>query len=192
VLREVAESNRPTVAENSDTIAPERGVVLSETGSESASTVRIGTSGSDNSTAMQGEKKAPNGGGSADASAPQQLLLPRKISKTAARVNKIPTPNLLEVKDLKDLVSRLPSSALKLPWKKIQGGAEDGVKWKWMDTDGNKWEVRAHSMDSSAPSNSNASQGWVYRVELKPANLGGKWQMANGKWTQAEYSTKVT
>ena len=89
------------------------------------------------------------------------------------------------------LASRLPPNAQKIPWGKIQGGAEDGVKWKWTDTNGNKWEVRAHSADPSAPSNSNAAKGWVYRVELKPANLGGKWQMdSNGTFHKNNLTNK--
>ena len=47
-----------------------------------------------------------------------------------------------------------------------------GKKYKWTDNQGNVWNVRAHSRDPSAPAGSNASQGWVYRVEVKWGGSG--------------------
>ncbi len=85
--------------------------------------------------------------------------------------------NFVGVKNIRDFMSRVPSNAQRLSWKELPGGAKQGIRYKWTDASGNKWEVRAHEMDPSAPNGSNASQGWIYRVEVKPKNVGGKWYM---------------
>ncbi|NLD48214.1 MAG: hypothetical protein GX660_13640, partial [Clostridiaceae bacterium] len=85
--------------------------------------------------------------------------------------------NFAEVKNIRDFMSRVPSNAERLPWTDIPGGAKQGIKYKWTDAQGNKWQVRAHEMDPSAPNGSNASSGWIYRVEVNPKNVGGKWFM---------------
>ena len=85
--------------------------------------------------------------------------------------------NFTGVNNIRDFMSRVPSNAQRLPWKEVPGGAKQGIKYKWTDASGNKWEVRAHEMDPSAPNGSNASQGWIYRVEVNPKNVGGKWYM---------------
>ena len=75
------------------------------------------------------------------------------------------------VNGLADYLSRIPSDAKKIPWKQIPGGAKEGKRYTWTDANGNEWASRAHSIDPSAPPGSNASQGWVYRVEVR---WGGK------------------
>ena len=82
-------------------------------------------------------------------------------------------------------MSRVPSNAQGLPWKEIPGGAKQGIKYRWTDASGNKWEVRAHEMDPSAPNDSNASQGWIYWVEVNPKMLE-----VNGIWILVVISTK--
>ncbi len=77
-----------------------------------------------------------------------------------------------KVKNLKDFRSRIPKHADQLPWKKIPGGAEKGVKYRWTDTNGDVYNVRAHSPDPSAPPGSNAAEGWIYRVEVRFGGQG--------------------
>ena len=67
-----------------------------------------------------------------------------------------------------------PKNAEEIPWQYKENGAKDGVKYKWIDEYGNKWEARAHSAAPNAPAGSNASKGWIYRVQVK---FGG-----HGKW----------
>jgi hypothetical protein len=45
------------------------------------------------------------------------------------------------------------------------GGAKEGIKYRWISSDGKKWEVRIHSPDSRAPMGSNARSRWVVRVQ---------------------------
>ena len=99
----------------------------------------------------------------------------------------LPAPkDFIDVTGVRDLASRIPSNANRLPWKTIPGGAEQGIKWKWTDAAGNKWQVRAHSLDPGAPAGSNAANGWIYRVEVNPSQTGGTWYMdGNGTfWKQ--------
>ncbi|WP_193726779.1 polymorphic toxin type 30 domain-containing protein [Paenibacillus guangzhouensis] len=81
------------------------------------------------------------------------------------------------VKDVNDLISRIPADAKQIPWREVPGGAKDGVKFRWIDEAGKTWDVRAHSVDPTAPSGSNAANGWIYRVEVKQVNPKWKWTM---------------
>ena len=76
--------------------------------------------------------------------------------------------------DLNDFRNRMPENAERIPWKVVENGAANGYKYKWIDEYGNVWQARAHDIDPSAPVGSNASKGWIYRVQVK---FGGK-----GKW----------
>jgi len=90
----------------------------------------------------------------------------------------LPEPKgFTNVSSIADLRSRIPSNATQLPWSQTPNGAAQGIKWRWSDNLGNRWSVRAHELDPSAPAFSNASENWVYRVELQPASLPGRWYM---------------
>jgi hypothetical protein len=90
------------------------------------------------------------------------------------------------VKDLRDFRSRIPRNAARLPWKKIPGGAEKGVKYKWTAPNGDVYNVRAHSIDPGAPAGSNASKGWIYRVEVRYGGKGKIYYMdSSGNFHQA-------
>jgi hypothetical protein len=96
----------------------------------------------------------------------------------AVRPLGLPAPkDFQNVTGIRDLASRIPSNATRLPWKDVPGGAEQGIKWRWVDSRGNNWQVRSHSLDPGAPVGSNAGRGWIYRVEVNPANTGGTWYM---------------
>ncbi|MFP4979375.1 polymorphic toxin type 30 domain-containing protein, partial [Paenibacillus sp. CN-4] len=87
------------------------------------------------------------------------------------------------VKDVNDLISRIPADAKQIPWREVPGGAKEGVKFRWVDEAGKTWDVRAHSIDPSAPPGSNAANGWIYRVEVKQVNPKWKWTMdSNGNF----------
>ncbi|MDQ0087490.1 uncharacterized protein YukE [Paenibacillus anaericanus] len=85
--------------------------------------------------------------------------------------------NFQNVKDVNDLISRIPADAKQIPWREVPGGAKEGVKFRWVDEEGKTWDVRAHSVDPTAPSGSNAANGWIYRVEVKQVNPKWKWTM---------------
>lgn len=85
--------------------------------------------------------------------------------------------NFKTIKGIDDFKSRIPSNAKELPWRNIEGGASDGIRYRWTDAEGNVWNVRAHSIDPSAPIGSNASKGWVYRVEVRWRGTGKKYFM---------------
>lgn len=80
-------------------------------------------------------------------------------------------------KDINDLISRVPADAKQIPWREVPGGAKEGVKFRWVDEAGKTWDVRAHSVDPSAPIGSNAANGWIYRVEVKQVDPKWKWTM---------------
>ena len=82
-----------------------------------------------------------------------------------------------QVVDLDDFKARVPSNAQELPWINIEGGSTEGIRYRWTDEKGNVWNVRAHSIDPNAPPGSNASKGWVYRVEVRWGGLGKKFYM---------------
>ncbi len=86
-------------------------------------------------------------------------------------------PSYLGVKDLNDFLSRIPEGATEKPWIEVPGGAKEGVKYTWTDGEGNVWNVRAHSSDPSAPVGSNASEGWIYRVEVRYEGKGKTYYM---------------
>jgi RHS repeat-associated protein len=87
------------------------------------------------------------------------------------------TAEFVGARSIMDLRSRIPAHAERMPWKNVPGGAESGIRWKWTDGVGNRWEVRAHSIDRSAPAGSNAGSNWIYRVEVNPSSTGGRWYM---------------
>ncbi|WP_343032876.1 polymorphic toxin type 30 domain-containing protein [Cytobacillus depressus] len=95
--------------------------------------------------------------------------------KSKSSHSKVTKGDFSGVKDINDFRSRIPGNATQLPWKKVPGGAAEGEKYRWTDSDGNVWNVRAHGIDPSAPAGSNASKGWIYRVEVKTPS--GKWTM---------------
>jgi hypothetical protein len=85
--------------------------------------------------------------------------------------------NFKNVKNLADFRSRIPKNATKLPWQKIPGGAEKGIKYRWTDPNGDVYNVRAHGPDPSAPAGSNAADGWIYRVEVRFGGQGKTFYM---------------
>ncbi|MGY5341819.1 WXG100 family type VII secretion target [Paenibacillus glucanolyticus] len=101
-------------------------------------------------------------------------------------LSKIGTGNIGDfqgVTDVNDLISRIPPDAKQIPWREVPGGAKEGVKFRWLDESGKTWDIRAHSVDLSAPSGSNAANGWIYRVEVKQVDPKWKWTMdSNGNF----------
>jgi hypothetical protein len=69
-------------------------------------------------------------------------------------------------KSVPDVLEAVPPSAEKKPFTpSTTGGAKEGVKYRWTDNDGVRWEVRIHDPDPSAPLGSNAHNGWIVRVQ---------------------------
>jgi len=119
---------------------------------------------------------------------PVELKLPEQPIKL------LPAPEIPDfsgVKTLRDFLSRIPSNAVRLPWKDIPEGAKQGVKFIWTDAYGNKWRAWAHEMDPTAPSNSNAATGWIFRIQIKPETSGtGKWFFGEDAYYKENYIKK--
>jgi len=64
-----------------------------------------------------------------------------------------------------EVVSRIPSNASKRILTPIPGKVTQGVEYKWTDSRGVSTRVRIHGPDASAPPGSNASAGWVVRIQ---------------------------
>ena len=73
-----------------------------------------------------------------------------------------------------DVLARIPKDATPENWRPIPGGATHGAKYKWVQ-DGVTWRARLHGPDASAPPGSNASKGWIFRVQK-----GNKYMDSNG------------
>ena len=101
---------------------------------------------------------------------------PNLVNKSYGGYNEV-AGDFKAISGLVDFKSKVPSGAQELLWKNIDGGAAEGVKYRWTDAEGNVWNVRAHSIDPSAPLGSNASKGWVYRVEVRWGGTGKKYFM---------------
>ena len=80
-----------------------------------------------------------------------------------------------------DVLSRIPATALNKGFKPDPNGAMEGFQFKWANN-GTNYTVRVHGPDSSAPNGSNASEGWVVRVQ-KSGGGNGKWYLnSGGEW----------
>lgn len=55
------------------------------------------------------------------------------------------------------------------------GGAQYGLEYKWIDSEGRTVRLRIHGPDGNAPTGSNAASGETYRIQF-----GGKYQDASG------------
>jgi RHS repeat-associated protein len=80
------------------------------------------------------------------------------------------------ISNMRDFLSRIPDNATRKPWSTGKG-AQQGIKYEWVDGNGNKWNLRAHEMDPLAPSGSHASKGWIYRVEVRWGGKGKTYYM---------------
>lgn len=63
-----------------------------------------------------------------------------------------------------DVMSRIPSDAVRRELKPVEGGATKGFEYKWVQ-DNQTYRVRVHNSDPSAPVGSNAYNGWVVRIQ---------------------------
>ncbi|WP_082495081.1 polymorphic toxin type 30 domain-containing protein [Cellulomonas sp. Leaf334] len=55
------------------------------------------------------------------------------------------------------------------------GGAQEGVEYKWINDDGQTVRLRVHSADGTAPPGSNSASGPTYRIQV-----GGRYMDADG------------
>jgi RHS repeat-associated protein len=91
----------------------------------------------------------------------------------------------LKVPTVEGILARIPSNAIDVGVKPDPSGAMEGFQFKWTDSEGITWRVRAHGKDISAPKGSNASEGWVFRVQ-KFGGGYGKWFLGeDGTWYKA-------
>lgn len=64
-----------------------------------------------------------------------------------------------------EILNRIPTEANVRPLHPISGAVTEGYEYSWKDGSGQTWRVRIHGPDASAPSGSNAQQGWIVRVQ---------------------------
>lgn len=66
---------------------------------------------------------------------------------------------------MQDLMSRVPEDAKVRKIVPSENGSQVGFEYKWYDENGVRNRLRGHDPDPSAPANSNASNGWIFRHE---------------------------
>ena len=76
--------------------------------------------------------------------------------------------------NINEVLSRIPKDATKRELRPIAGKVSEGFEYKWVQ-DGKTWRVRVHGPDASAPLGTNASEGWVVRIQQ-----GKKYMDSNG------------
>jgi RHS repeat-associated protein len=90
----------------------------------------------------------------------------RALASVRLRNRSIGDFSNIKGKSVPDILEAVPPSAEKGHFNSsTTGGAQEGVKYKWTDSSGVKWEMRIHDPDPSAPIGSNASNGWIVRVK---------------------------
>ena len=63
-----------------------------------------------------------------------------------------------------DILDRIPDDATLRELTPVKGGATEGFEFKWIQ-DNQTYRVRVHNIDPGAPVGSNASQGWIVRIQ---------------------------
>lgn len=71
----------------------------------------------------------------------------------------------LQGTSIDDILSRIPKDANKRVLTPQPGKVTEGFEYTWKASDGTKMTVRVHGPDASAPSGSNAANGWIARVQ---------------------------
>lgn len=80
----------------------------------------------------------------------------------------------LKGSNINEVLSWIPKDATKRELRPIAGKVSEGFEYKWVQ-DGKTWRVRVHGPDASAPLGTNASEGWVVRIQQ-----GKKYMDSNG------------
>ncbi|MGH2496411.1 MAG: RHS repeat-associated core domain-containing protein [Ktedonobacteraceae bacterium] len=92
--------------------------------------------------------------------------------------------NGLEGASYEQIMARIPQSATERPWIPNKDGALFGQQWTW--TDGTyKYILRMHGPDMNAVKNfpdSNAANGWTFRLYSSGNGEGGFYMDSSGKW----------
>ncbi len=90
----------------------------------------------------------------------------------------------LEGSSYEEIMQRIPASAREMDWKPDPNGALFGQQWTW--TDGlYKYILRMHGPDMNAVNkypDSNAANGWTFRLFRSGNNEGGYYSDSSGKW----------
>lgn len=86
------------------------------------------------------------------------------MTKGNVKPNRIGDFTDLEGATVDDILDRIPDDATLRELYPVQGGATEGFEFKWSE-DGQTYRVRVHNADPGAPSGSNASKGWVVRIQ---------------------------
>ncbi|UAC49336.1 hypothetical protein K6959_05640 [Bacillus aquiflavi] len=73
--------------------------------------------------------------------------------------------NNIQGSTIDDILSRIPTDAKKRILTPQSGKVTEGFEYTWRNSDGKKKTVRVHGPDASAPVGSNASNGWIIRVQ---------------------------
>ena len=85
-------------------------------------------------------------------------------AKSGSEIKKAGDFTNLKGSSVNEILTRIPDEAVSRKLHPVEGGATEGVEYKWVH-DGQTYRVRIHNADPSAPKGSNASQGWIVRVQ---------------------------
>lgn len=70
----------------------------------------------------------------------------------------------LQGKSIEEVLTRIPKNATRRELIPEAGKVTEGFEYKWI-TNGKTYRARIHGIDGSAPKGSNASKGWVLRIQ---------------------------
>lgn len=65
-----------------------------------------------------------------------------------------------------EIIKRIPLQSTRRILIPQKGKVVEGVEYKWKNSKGITIRVRLHGPDASAPSNSNAYNGWIVRIKV--------------------------
>jgi hypothetical protein len=81
-------------------------------------------------------------------------------------------------KSLQNILGAIPPDAEKIPFNiAITEGTNEGIKYKWKDIDGVKWEVRIYNSDYPESIKNKTNNGWIIRIRK-----GNKYMDHKGKF----------
>lgn len=70
----------------------------------------------------------------------------------------------IEKWSIDEIITRVSKDAMERKLKPVVGKVTEGIEYRWVQ-DGQTIRVRIHGPDLSAPPGSNASNGWIVRVQ---------------------------
>lgn len=88
-----------------------------------------------------------------------------------------------------EIVSRIPKNATIRSWQPSPN-IKDGMKFEWIDTSRQDWQVEMHGPDShlGLPAISNAARGWVVRIKRDKCYMDNAGNFYKQNWLNPKSS----